>query len=226
MINGTAVLTDGTVMQRVLLTREWFVVKRTNPAGGTYRTHADIPEIQAKRRPTRGRIFDIPSDPAELAAFKNRFPFSPFIEPTASQVFVPTVVTVVATPKGEFEYTYRAPDGSWYPPTKEYPGMALPVMVATSVNDFQKNISESISYCCGPLEAALLWDRKVVTLQAGQEYTVPHRAVLRHRMIVCEGVITHNDKEITDPVVLTVSAGDRIIAKSTVYSAEVWVAPE
>ena len=125
--------------------------------------------------------------------------------------------------KGEFEYTYKDKNGDWMEPTTDYPGTALPEYVATSPNTFQKNIKGSISYCCGPTELSIHWDRKVMTLEPNSSYEILQRNAKRHKLILAEGVITVNDTEYSGPTILTIKPFDTVVAKTLVYCAEVWV---
>ncbi|CAB4129478.1 hypothetical protein UFOVP116_19 [uncultured Caudovirales phage] len=220
-------MTRNFTVRRVFKNSEWSMNFLLIPPGETYKTHRmpGITESTLKFLSIPGRILDVPTDPTELIKFKELYPYCPFTDTNSKQVFIPANVTVVAMQRGEFEYAYAGTDGAWLPSTTEYPGMALPTFVATSPNSFQKNIKESKSYCCGPMEMNIPWERKVMTLRENEEYIVPQRNAMRRRLILCEGTISHNGTEVSGPTIINVDAGDSIKAATIVYCAEVWVIP-
>ena len=220
-------MTASFLIRRVLKTPEWSINYMKVPPGEMYKTHRSpgITENALTHLSIPGKIVDIPRETAQLQKFKERYQLSNYLGSDATQAFIPANVTIVAMARGEFEYMYKDENGGWLPSTTEYPGSALPVYVATSPNSFQKNVKGSISYCCGPTELMLHWDRKVMTLVATDKYVVPVRTTARHRFILAEGTVVHNSTEVSGPAVLTVSAGDIITASGLVYCAEVWVEP-
>lgn len=200
---------------RLLRTSEWVVHYFDCPAGS---------ELHARGVSLRGHIVEVPSDPAERAAFKERWDYHPATPSDADKVLITTIVPIL---RSGSRGRNKEKNGSWsaeFDADTSIVYAAHPLHYAELQNSvYQDTTTDSSYWCVAPRESMLLWDRKALNLRTFGYRVLPVRPAARHRIVLCEGRLLVDGFEYNGPAVIPVTGGERVEALSDVYAAEVWV---